>query len=332
MKRLREALDSARAAEKRVEQDAGERRQAETAVEAKTPELERRRDHLEAIERALRQAEPDTASLHDAYRSVCERLKGHDFVRAWEARLKADPRWNELHSDPRVTAERAPDDADWLEEIAANRGARIEELEAAIAAANQRRGELRGQLQRDEGSRYARAQDEVHSLEEELAAVKRERDRLALLDAILARAERDFREEHQPDVLRRASALLARVTGGRYHRLYYLEGEAAGLHVACEDQSEPVPVGPPISRGTLDQIFLCLRLGLLEHLDRDRETLPLILDDALLRMDDVRRPQVYAMLADIAPERQIFLLTCHGAIADEAEEALKARRVELSVE
>jgi len=157
-------------------------------------------------------------------------------------------------------------------------------------------------------------------------------DKNALLDSILERAEREFREEHQPDVLRRASTHLARVTNGRYHRLYYLEGENGGLHVACVDRSEPVRVEPPISRGTLDQIFLCLRLGLLDHLDRDREKLPLILDDALLRMDDARRPQVYALLADIAPARQVFLLTCHAAIADEAEEALEASRIDLSPE
>jgi len=332
MKRLRQAWDDARGAEKRVEQDAGERRQAETTVEAKTPELERRRAHLEAIESTLRRAEPGAASLHDAYRSVSERLKGHDFVRARETQLAADPRWNEFGSDHRVTAERAPDDADWLEEIEAKRGARIEELEAAIAAANQLRGELRSRLQQDEGSRSARAQDDVLFLEEELGEVKRERDRLALLDSILERAEREFREEHQPDVLRRAGGYLARVTHGRYHRLYYLEGEEAGLHVACEDRSEPAPVGAPISRGTLDQIFLCLRLGLLDHLDQGREKLPLILDDALLRMDDERRPKMYALLADIAPTRQVFLLTCHATIADEAEEALEASRIDLSLE
>ena len=170
----------------------------------------------------------------------------------------------------------------------------------------------------------------VDALASELDATKRERDRLALLDSVLARAEHVFREEHQPDVLRRASDHLARVTGGRYSRLYYLEGEEGGLHVACADHGEPVPVRSPISRGTLDQIFLCLRLGLLDHLDRDREKLPLILDDALLRMDDARRPQVYALLAEIAPTRQVFVLTCHAAIADEVASALSVARIDLA--
>jgi uncharacterized protein YhaN len=100
--------------------------------------------------------------------------------------------------------------------------------------------------------------------------------------------------------------------------------------VTCADRAEPLAVRYPISRGTRDQIFLCLRLGLLDHLDEDRERLPLVLDDALLRMDDVRRPEVYRLLADAARRRQVFLLTCHASIAREAEVALKVRRIDLS--
>jgi uncharacterized protein YhaN len=330
--RLRQAFDTARAAEKRVEQDAIERRQAETAVEVKQPEIARRRDHLRALEIILRRAETDAANLHDAYVRVSERLKGQEFVRVRAAELASDARWSAFCEDRRVDPEPPPEKADWDEEVAADRADAIQALDASIQAGTERRGELRNKLQEDEGSRSARARDAVLALEEELGEVKQERDRLALLDSILERAEQEFREEHQPDVLQRASTHLARVTRGRYHRLYYLEGEEVGLHVACEDRSEPVPVAAPISRGTLDQIFLCLRLGLLDHLDQDREKLPLILDDALLRVDDARRPEVYALLADIAPARQVFLLTCHAAIADEAANALKAARIDISPE
>ena len=131
-------------------------------------------------------------------------------------------------------------------------------------------------------------------------------------------------------MLRRASAYLRRVTDGRYTRLDYQASPTGGLLVSLAERAEPVPVGHPISRGTLDQIHLCLRLGLLDHLDEERETLPLVLDDALLRMDDVRRPEVYGLLTHVAQRRQIFFLTCHRNIAAEAERALKARRVDLT--
>ena len=131
--------------------------------------------------------------------------------------------------------------------------------------------------------------------------------------------------------MRRAGAYLERVTGGRYTRLEYRgEGDDGELQVAGPVLDEPQPVGPPLSRGTLDQIHLCLRLGFLDHLDEDRETLPLILDDALLRMDDRRRQEVYGLLREMGTRRQTFLLTCNGAIADEAERALGVSRVSLA--
>jgi hypothetical protein len=330
--RLREALDGAREAQERIERDADERRQARSAVTAGKPALDRALAQRAAVVRTLRRAEPEAPSLEDAYRRVRKRLQGEHFVREREAELAADPRWSSYCEDPRVAAERSPEDADWLAAVTADRDARIDALNTAIEAANERLGRLRVSQQQDTGSHSARARDAVCAIEEELTEVKRERDRLALLESILDRAERDFREEHQPDVLRRASDHLARVTRGRYHRLYYLEGEDGGLHVACADRGEPIPVAKPISRGTLDQIFLCLRLGLLDHLDREREKLPLILDDALLRMDDTRRPEVYGLLADIAPTRQIFVLTCHAALADEAEASMKAARIDLSTD
>ena len=158
---------------------------------------------------------------------------------------------------------------------------------------------------------------------------ERERDRLALLESILARAEREFREIHQPDVLRRASTYLEKITGGRYRRVDLLDEDKGLLGVTLDGRSEPIEVGDPISRGTLDQIFLCLRLGMLDHLDESRERLPLILDDALLRIDDQRRKGVYGLLGGIAPTRQVWVLTCHRALADEIAGGLKVSRIDL---
>jgi uncharacterized protein YhaN len=329
IERLRNALDSAKEDEKKVEGDASERGNAESAIAAAKPAINQQKAHLADVKRTLEQAESEATSLDDAYQRVSARLQDQHFAAERERALRSDPRWERYCDDPRVTAEHAPDDADWLEDVSAERDRVLHEVGDAIENANKRLGELNVLLEKDAGSRSAIARDAVCSLEEELAETKRRRDALALLDSILARAEHEFREEHQPDVLRRASSYLSRVTRGRYHRLYYLEGEDGGLHVACEDHSEPLPVAAPISRGTLDQIFLCLRLGLLDHLDRNREKLPLILDDALLRMDDERRPEVYRLLADVAPTRQVFLLTCHAAIADEVARALGAARIDL---
>ena len=184
-------------------------------------------------------------------------------------------------------------------------------------------------LANDVGSSLARATDNVREIESSLAAIERRRDRLALLDSILAMAERQFREDHQPDVLRRASLYLERITNGRYCRIDVVDDDQGLLWVTPSGRDQPVVVAHPISQGTLDQIYLCLRLGLLDHLDEDRERLPLVLDDALLRMDDGRRLAAYRVLEEISPQRQVFLLTCHAAVADAISTALTVVRLSM---
>ena len=328
--RLREALESARERDRRVHFDAEQRTAAARLRDTYSPRLERTRAHLRALEETLAANVTDSADVHAAYAAACERLRDIEFVRRREAELIEDPRFEILARDPRVLAEEPAPEADWLPEIEARREDEIARLDTALASENRRLGELARLLGDDTGSGLAEAADAVAELEERLDAVARERDRLALAESLLARAETEYRETHQPDVLRRAGAYLRRVTDGRYSRLDYLDGEGGGLHVTSAERAEPVPVTHPLSRGTLDQIFLCLRLGLLDHLDADRERLPLVLDDALVRMDASRRAGVYALLREAAERRQIFVLTCHNGIADEIEATLAARRIDLS--
>ncbi len=327
--RLREALARTREAEKRIATDRAERELAQQSLDASAPALERKRAHRQRLEQALRTAEPAVAEPGEAFARVVARAAEARFVVEREAELARDPRFAALRDDPRVAGDAPPESADWLPEVAEARERELQELDVALEAGSRRLGQLVRLLETGEASGPARAREEVLALEEQLEGVERERDRLALLEAVLARAEQDFRDRHQPDVLRRASHYLAQATEGRHLRLDYRAGPEGGLLVSPRDRDEPLPVGPPLSRGTLDQIFLCLRLGLLDHLDADRESLPLVLDDALVRMDDGRRAAVYALLGEISQRRQILLLTCHAALADELEKALGRRRVVL---
>jgi uncharacterized protein YhaN len=327
--RLRTALEAARDQDAKVHRDRALRDEAQRLCDRDTPLLERKGEHRRRLETALRNAEHDCDSLEDAFARVRKRQKEWDFLTQREADLREDPRSAAFEADPRVAGERVPENAPWFSEVAAAREAELRGIEEQIGAEQRRLGELSELLSSDTGGTRARATDAVREIEENLEATERQRDRLALLDSILSRAEREFRESHQPDVLRRASSYLERVTLGRYQRVDLLENDRGLLCVTPADRSEPIEVGDPISQGTLDQIFFCLRLGMLDHLDEDRERLPLVLDDALLRMDDARRQAVYSLLGDIAPLRQIFLLTCHDSLAEEIAAGLKVRRIDL---
>ena len=70
-----------------------------------------------------------------------------------------------------------------------------------------------------------------------------------------------------------------------------------------------------VSAGTQDQIYLALRLAIMDCLSPD-EKLPLILDDAFARYDEDRLEQVLRILAGEAEERQILIFTCQNREID----------------
>jgi hypothetical protein len=200
--RLRDALRAARVRERDVLQDRAERARARESLDATEPALLARVAHRDALLGFLERAEPGAGTPGERFERVTRRQREREFVRQREAELLADPVCARLAGDPRVRAD-APghepegDAAAILEEL--------RECDDAISSARESVGRLRQRLADDPGSQRAAAQDEVADLEERLAATLRLRDRLALQESLVARAESAFRDEHQPDVLRRAS-------------------------------------------------------------------------------------------------------------------------------
>ncbi|MGD8728487.1 MAG: AAA family ATPase [Gemmatimonadota bacterium] len=162
---------------------------------------------------------------------------------------------------------------------------------------------------------------EIASLREEETRLVRERDRKWILARLLREADRRFREEHQPDLVRRASSYLRHLTGGRYERLIVDEAhedhlfQLVGPHLPA-----PVALAPPVSTGTLEQAYLSLRLAIVDHLDQGGERLPLFVDEILVNWDEGRRARGLEVLAGIASTRQVFVFTCHSEVAAELAE------------
>lgn len=171
---------------------------------------------------------------------------------------------------------------------------------------------------------------EIAALEEERSQIRRERDRLMLLVHVLTEAEQRFREEHQPDVLRRAGEYLEAITGGRYLRLLVEETpEGRKAWVKQAGNPHPIDLRQRLSRGTFDQIYLALRLALVDHLDAGQEPLPLFLDEVLVNWDGYRRARGLRLLAQLSARRQVFVFTCHENLARELTGALQAWRLDM---
>jgi uncharacterized protein YhaN len=294
-------------------------RQELARVEEALQELEARRTTLEV---RIRRAAGTDAPLEEAGIRAAERLRALDALERMEAELVRG--FPDLEKERRELAEARDRGERWLTDPDA-----LAELDSARRAMEEKFADLRGHAERiDEQIRGLEREDTVDvvdsrilAMEEELELVREERDRLWVLARLIRVAERRFREEHQPDLLRRAGRHLARITGGRYARILLSEAaEDEPFTLGGEHLPRPLPIASPLSTGTTEQVYLALRLAIVDHLDGDRIPLPLFLDEVLVNWDLPRRRRGLDVLAEMSARRQVFLFTCHADVGREVED------------
>ena len=133
---------------------------------------------------------------------------------------------------------------------------------------------------------------------------------LTIAQETLMEARAELQRRFAPRITRKAQEYLSRMTGGRYHSLTMSEdfslragaGEEETLHDAIWR-----------SDGTMDQLYLALRLAVAQELTPEA---PLVLDDALVRFDDARMAEAVEILRQMGKEKQILLFTCQGREAE----------------
>jgi len=162
---------------------------------------------------------------------------------------------------------------------------------------------------------------EIDALENEVRRLEREHDRKIVLAYAIREADRRFREEHQPDVIRRASGYLATITADRYDRI--MVDDSGEFHVRGSFDGGTVAgvAAESLSTGAREQLYLAMRLAIMSHLDHDRERLPVFIDEALVNWDAARRMRGFQLLRELSKTRQVFVMTCHEHWAEELTEA-----------
>lgn len=147
---------------------------------------------------------------------------------------------------------------------------------------------------------------------------------LALGEALLKRTLAAYTQNRQPEVLRRASEVLAQITGGRYPQV--IQGEA-GSDLAVIDVRRGRHAPEELSRGTAEQLYLAVRLGLAAAFSERAVSLPLVLDDILVNFDPDRARQAIAALRTFGRDRQVLCFTCHPEIVARIRDVAPESRV-----
>ncbi|MEX2185812.1 MAG: AAA family ATPase [Pirellulales bacterium] len=205
------------------------------------------------------------------------------------------------------------------EEFASPDGATHEVIRRATARRDELRKlyEQRGRLDAEihalaEDQRLAGAQFDLARVDEQLVEAT---ERFAILSGVgrvLEMVRENYETRKQPQTLIEASAWLVRLTDGRYRRVWTPLGE----HVLRVEDAAGNSLGVDVlSRGAREQLFLALRLAIIDSYAARGARLPIILDDVLVNFDVHRARAAVEALADFARSgHQVFVFTCHEHI------------------
>lgn len=138
--------------------------------------------------------------------------------------------------------------------------------------------------------------------------------RAAIELELLGATRTQFEQSHQPKALNNAGRLFECVTGGKYNRIV-MPIDTNDLRVQRDD-GQFLELAE-LSRGAAEQLYLCARLGYVQHLTSDAHVeMPFLMDDVTVNFDPQRLSKVIELVVSCADGgQQVILFTCHPEVA-----------------
>ena len=153
--------------------------------------------------------------------------------------------------------------------------------------------------------------DNLSCIEEELTnniekknSLKKLEESIDLAKEVLEISYEEMKNMVTPKFTQKLSKIIAEVTNGKYTNIRLQEQE--GVMVELENGNY-MPASR-LSIGTIDQLYLSLRLAMTEELSKEK--MPIILDEAFAYYDTERLKNILIFLSEKFKEHQIILFTC----------------------
>ena len=147
-------------------------------------------------------------------------------------------------------------------------------------------------------------EEELYSLNEQYNNLKRTNESIELVKKLLARAYENMKNSVSPIFTKKLSENIETITKGKYCKLTF--NDEQGLIVELENGNY-IPA-ERLSIGTIDQLYLSLRLAMLDEISNEK--VPIILDEAFAYYDNERLKNILLYLVKEFNDRQIIIFTC----------------------
>lgn len=201
---------------------------------------------------------------------------------------------------------------------------RVKALEDAagdsIATCREEIARLSGGREKIESQIPARSEIEerITLIEERIERARAYHRSLQIAGEAMKQASGEMERIFAPRVNELAGEYLSLLTGGRYRSLRF--DRDFHVEVATEDDVS-FRNSDFFSGGTIDQIYLSLRLAISDLIHPEGDKMPLLLDDALVQYDDERAQRAVRLLVTLSARRQIILFTCHKHTSERIRDA-----------
>ena len=188
---------------------------------------------------------------------------------------------------------------DILDKKIADRNEKINSLKIEIGAKQSQK-----ELMSDDIGDLLKINESLDELEEEKKELLSLNNSYNLARECLESAYENIRNSLSPEFINKLSEIVSEVSNGKYKEINFTDTD--GLVVQIED-GRFLPV-ERLSQGTIDQMYLGLRLSTIDTISKEK--MPIILDETFAFFDDDRLENILKFINDKYEDRQIIIFTC----------------------
>ena len=152
--------------------------------------------------------------------------------------------------------------------------------------------------------KMASLKEEYDKLEEDKQDLIKRNEEINLTKEFLNKAYIEMKNNITPKFTENMSNNIAKISNNKYTKVGI--NDEKGLIVENE-YGEYIPA-ERLSTGTIDQLYLSLRLSMID--DLSTEKMPIILDEAFAYYDDYRMENILKFLSDNMNNHQVIIFTC----------------------
>ncbi len=151
---------------------------------------------------------------------------------------------------------------------------------------------------------YISKEEEYENLQEQLNELQEKNKCILATKDLLEKAYEKMKNNVTPRFTQNLSNIANTISNGKYKKVVF--NQEKGLIVELEN-GDYISANR-LSTGTIDELYLSLRLSMLDEISEEK--MPIILDEAFAYFDDERLKNCLLFLEKQSNEHQIIILTC----------------------